>query len=68
MKYTTISGDTFDIIAYKHYKDEKQAIKIIEANINYANIIIFSEGIVLKIPDIEIVSSINLPPWKRGGN
>lgn len=68
MRYTTVLGDTFDMIAHKVYGDSKQAIHIIEANIEYANIIIFSGGISLKIPEIEIVSPISLPPWKRDDN
>lgn len=68
MEYKTVSGDTFDIIAYKFYGNEKQAIKIIEANINYANIIVFGAGTELNIPDIEIAQTSNLPPWKRGNN
>lgn len=68
MKYTTVSGDTFDNIAYKMYGDEKHAISIIEANIYFAEVIIFSGGVELNIPKVETASTINLPPWKRGGN
>lgn len=68
MNYTTVSGDTFDIIAYKMYRDEKQALSIIESNIEYANVVIFSGGILLNIPEVKTVSTINLPPWKRGNN
>ena len=68
MKYETVSGDTFDIIAHKVYGDSKQAIHIIEANIKYAHIIIFSSGIELNIPEIEIIQPSTLPPWKRGDN
>ena len=66
MGYTTVSGDTFDIISYKQYGDEKQAIHIIESNIEYANIVIFGSGVTLNIPEIEIIKPSNLPPWKRG--
>ncbi|WP_209510552.1 tail protein X [Sedimentibacter acidaminivorans] len=68
IEYKTVSGDTFDSIAYKQYGNERQALDIIKANIDYANIIIFSEGIKLDIPDISGISSTNikLPPWKRG--
>lgn len=68
MEYKTVSGDTFDKVAYKFYGDEKQALSIIEANIEYANIIIFGAGVELNIPDIEIAQTTNLPPWKRGSN
>lgn len=65
MEYETVLGDTFDIIAFKHYGDEKLAINIIEANIEYANVIVFGSGVKLTIPEIESTSSTNLPPWKR---
>jgi len=68
VEYKTVSGDTFDKIAYKFYRNEKQALNIIEANIEYANIIIFGAGVELNIPDIEIAQTTNLPPWKRGSN
>ena len=68
MEYITVSGDTFDRIAYKHYGDEKHAINIIEANIDYAGIVIFGAGVRLNIPDIEISQTSNLPPWKRGNS
>lgn len=66
LEYRTVSGDTFDSIAYQIYGDETQAIHIIKANIEYANVIIFGGGTVLNIPEIEVISPANLPPWKRG--
>ncbi|WP_121614795.1 tail protein X [Virgibacillus halodenitrificans] len=66
MKYRTVSGDTFDKIAYDHYKDEKFAIHIMEANIIYANVLVFNAGVDLIIPDIDVTPTSNLPPWKRG--
>lgn len=66
MEYTTVLGDTFDSIAYKLYGDEKQAIRIIEANFEYADVVIFGAGTKLNIPEAEVVTNANLPPWKRG--
>lgn len=66
MKYSTVSGDTFDIIAHQMYGDAKLAAYIIEANIEYADIIIFEANVQLEIPKIDTTTSINLPPWKRG--
>lgn len=66
MKYSTVSGDTFDLIAYNQYGDEKMAIHIIEANIDYAHVVIFGAGTVLTIPSVDITPASNLPPWKRG--
>ncbi|MFC4403323.1 tail protein X [Gracilibacillus xinjiangensis] len=66
MEYETVSGDTFDSIAKQFFDDEKLAIHVIKANVAYASVLIFGAGTILKIPDIEVAPSINLPPWKRG--
>lgn len=66
--YTTVLGDTWDIIAFKIWGKEKYAKELVEANLNYVETVIFSSGITLNIPEITTtVSDItNLPPWKRG--
>lgn len=64
-KYTTQQGDTFDIIALDWYKDERYSSTIIQANPEYAGVLVFDAGIVLKIPVVEKPKSSNLPPWKR---
>ena len=63
--YTTISGDTFDKVAFNVYEDEMLAGEIIDANIDLAHIVIFDSGTVLQIPEIDTTSVANLPPWKR---
>lgn len=64
-EYTTLQGDTFDMIALDFYDEEAYASQIIEANPEYCKTIIFDEGIVLKIPIVEDVAPEVLPPWKR---
>ena len=49
-KYTTILGDTFDMIASKVYGDSKAIQKIIDANSQYSCTFIFSARITLNIP------------------
>ncbi|WP_163538308.1 tail protein X [Gracilibacillus sp. YIM 98692] len=65
MTYRTVLGDTFDSIAYDHFNDEKLAMEIIEANIEYADVLVFDAGIELTIPEIDTTPIANLPPWKR---
>ncbi|MDD3139617.1 MAG: tail protein X [Lachnospiraceae bacterium] len=64
--YTTRSGDTYDILALAAYSEEKLASRIIEANKQYADILIFEAGIELKIPIIEENESTpgTLAPWR----
>ncbi|MEG0371741.1 MAG: tail protein X [Clostridium sp.] len=63
--YSTLEGDTFDSISLDFYDDEYHSIEIMKVNPKQAKILIFSEGIELKIPIIDIQEESNLPPWKR---
>lgn len=67
MTYTTVLGDTWDMIAFKIYGKEKYAKELIEANLNHIETVIFSAGIELSVPDIDTESDVSsLPPWKVG--
>ncbi|KZL88718.1 tail protein X [Clostridium magnum] len=65
--YTTVLGDTWDMIAFKIWGNEKYARELIEVNLAYVAIIMFSDGIILNIPEIATTTDdSSLPPWKRG--
>lgn len=64
--YTTVSGDTWDIVAYKAYGNEMYMDTLIKANIEYKDTYTFSAGVVLTLPEIELTVSESLPPWKQG--
>lgn len=65
-KYTTILGDTFDLVAYKMYGDSKGVKKIIDANQIYSGTLIFSAGTELIIPQKEeVIADENIAPWRR---
>lgn len=66
--YVTKQGDTWDIIAKAQLGSEFQMHQLIELNFKYRDILIFSSGIELNIPDVKPMPSTNseqLPPWKR---
>lgn len=66
--YVTKQGDTWDIIAKAQLGREFQMHQLIELNFKYRDILIFSSGIELNIPDVNPRPSTNseqLPPWKR---
>jgi len=63
--YTTTQGDMWDSIAYNQMGNEKYMHLIIEANSRYNQTVIFPANIVLTIPDVPVLVSTNLPPWKR---
>ena len=48
----TVEGDTFDAMALEFYDDESLASTIINANLDYCDVLIFEAGIKLKIPNI----------------
>jgi len=68
--YTTIQGDTWDIISKQVYGNELFMDVLIKANINHRKTVIFSAGVVLEVPEIDTTSTeydVNLPVWKRTG-
>lgn len=68
--YTTVSLDTWDVIAKKIYGTEVLMDRLIRANLEHRKTVFFSAGVVLKVPDVDTGSAElaeNLPPWKRGG-
>lgn len=65
-EYTTVLGDTWDIISYKLYGTEMHAGDLMDANPEHITVVLFSAGTKLKVPDIEVQTSNNQPPWKRG--
>ncbi|WP_422447798.1 tail protein X [Thermoanaerobacterium sp. DL9XJH110] len=64
-EYITMQGDTFDMLALDAYNDEFKAHLIIQANPQYASVLVFDAGVKLKIPIIEQEAAATLPPWKR---
>jgi len=65
-KYMTVSGDTWDYISFKVYKNYEQMDKLFKSNPDHIETVIFKGGIELNIPDVEEEVSSSLPPWKRG--
>lgn len=65
-KYTTKEGDMFDMIALNFYNEEKMATTIVEANPDYADVVIFDADIELIIPIVQDTEGIETkPPWRR---
>lgn len=66
LKYRTIQGDTWDIIAFKVYNslgEERLMHLLIDANPLYRNYVCFPAGVILNVPEVEIPRSNTLPPW-----
>ena len=56
----------WDSISHQVYGDVKFMDVLINANPEYRYIYIFSEGVVLNVPDVEDrITADDLPPWKK---
>lgn len=66
LEYTTVQGDTFDLLALLFLGDEKLASEIIQANPDYCDVLIFDAGVYLRIPEAATIAQPDtLPPWRR---
>lgn len=63
--YTTIQGDMWDLIAKRLYNDEASLNVLLEANQQYADIVVFPAGIVLEVLEYTALVTSMLPPWRR---
>lgn len=61
--YTTIQGDTWDMIAKKVYDDEAYTSLLMEANPKLLDYFVFPEGIVVTVPE-KPEETINMPEWR----
>ena len=65
--YRTVQGDAFDGIAWKIWGHEHMAIRLIDANPEHADVVVFEPGVELRVPDAEAPTTVDLPPWFRAG-
>lgn len=63
--YTTVQGDTWDMIALQKMGSEYYMDRLMNANPKHIDTAVFEAGITLTIPAISIPVADNLPPWKR---
>ena len=67
MIYTTKSGDMWDQISHDVYGTSAYISKLIYANPDYADTLIFPAGVQLEIPSLKAsdVDASFVPPWRR---
>ena len=64
--YTTVQGDTWDLIAYRVYGTSNAMSQLMEANPKHLKVGVFSAGVVLNTPVIDTTQmNEELPPWLR---
>lgn len=64
-EYKTIQGDTWDMIAKNVYGGEKYLDYLMQNNFPLLDYLIFPAGIVLKVPELERKSDLDLPEWRK---
>lgn len=62
--YTTVLGQTWDMIAKEVYGSEKHADFLMENNPEKLHMFVFSSGEVLKVPEL-LEKAEELPPWRQ---
>ena len=64
--YTTVQGDTFDIVAYRVWGDEMLMHELIQANPDHQETVFFPAGIVLNVPELDLpIPRGPVPPWQQ---
>lgn len=64
--YVTIQGDTWDLVAYKNYGTSLVMHKIIEANLEHIDTVVFRAGTELTLPELDLTNKkAGSPPWVR---
>lgn len=69
-EYRTIQGDSFDAISFRLWGSEHYMRKLMDANPDYMDVLLFGPGIVLQIPDFTPPpkTASGLPPWYGSEN
>ena len=63
--YMTSQGDTWDLMAYDLYGDEKYMRYLIEANWPLLDVLVFSSGVTIIVPDIPEDADEDRPFWRE---
>jgi phage tail protein X len=63
--HRTIQGDAWDSIAYRLWGDERFGARLIAANPEHADALLFPAGVALVLPEVDAspLPAKSLPPW-----
>lgn len=66
--YTTISGQTWDQIAYEIYGEERYCSYLMDANRDKLDYFVFPDGIIITVPDKDQIDQVTVstdyPAWR----
>lgn len=60
-KYITQQNDTWDLISFKLFGDEKYTSHLLQSNTELTKIVIFQAGVIINVP--VITQQDEVPPW-----
>jgi phage tail protein X len=64
--YTSIQGDSWDVLAFDIYGSEKLAYLLLRENPQYHELVYLPAGLTLTIPDTPVgKTNVPRPPWVR---
>lgn len=63
--YTTVQGDTWDLISYKVYGSSKYIGLLMENNYDLLDTFIFGYGIEIIVPELTDEATGDLPEWRK---
>lgn len=66
--YKTVQGDTWDLIAYKQYGDEKHMKLLAEANRPLLDYMILPSGIEINVPELPEGGEESTVFWRKGSD
>lgn len=61
--YKTTENDTWDLIAFKIFGDEKYTSHLLKANSELSRVVFFPAGTILIVPEITEDNIGGLPEW-----
>lgn len=64
--YTTVSGQTWDQIAFEVYGEEHFCDRIMDANRDKLDYFVFPAGVTLNLPELDMLDSVpsDYPSWR----
>ncbi|QNM15519.1 tail protein X [Fusobacterium hominis] len=63
--YTTVPGDTWDLVAFKIFGDERFTGQLLKSNPSLTKLVILPPGLIIKLPKLNNTDE-NMevsPPW-----
>lgn len=61
--YLTVENDTWDLIAFKIFGDEKYTSHLLKENSELSRVVFFPAGTILIVPEITKDNIGGLPEW-----